>query len=501
MMTQSVITQAANLFGNASGSVNSKSRQSGSGFDILLGNNLKTNQDAGNTKASAGKKSPVTDKNSGYDRNRNEIHNNKSTDESSKTTEKNAAEKLSQQSNASREKKIGAKDTKVSNSEADKDEQDSSKVNEDLTKDEQQIATMAELLNQFQVAIMEILQLTPEEFNQLMSDYQAMNGEITSADLLMPDTLRQLLLFQNGETDPMALITNEDFADSLNQLLKAAEQLKTEAGLSMTEQQMKDILEQLKNATDNLNTLQSELNADDLKAQKETGQQEAVNVTGKELAGTDDAVQQSYDVSKFTITREAGEQSQADGNQSDHNQYEASDQFQQFMDKLVSVAQTTQTDMNGNLTQITEIREIASQIIEQIKVVVNPDQTSMELQLNPEHLGKVNLTIQSKDGIMTAHFVVQNELSKEAIESQMHTLRDTLNQQGIKVDTIEVTVAAYASEQHSNEEQDGRNEEKKDQNGRKITMEEAFGMSEVPVEETSDVEIDDLRGSQIDYTA
>src|SRR5690606_38782766 len=102
------------------------------------------------------------------------------------------------------------------------------------------------------------------------------------------------------------------------------------------------------------------------------------------------------------------------------------DDFSGFVNQMVEVTQRTQMDGAGNTVQVTELREIANQIIEQIKVVVSQDHTSMELQLNPENLGKVNLSIQSKDGMMTAQFVVENELTKEAIESQMFTLKNTL---------------------------------------------------------------------------
>jgi flagellar hook-length control protein FliK len=124
----------------------------------------------------------------------------------------------------------------------------------------------------------------------------------------------------------------------------------------------------------------------------------------------------------------------------------------------------------------------------------------MELQLNPENLGKVNLSVQSKNGVMTAQFVVQNETSKEAIESQLHTLRETLNQQGIKVEAIEVTVSTYAFEQNQ-ESSNNQSEAPKEHSGRQISLEEAFNMSEVSEEENLAEDITGIRGSQIDYTA
>ena len=54
----------------------------------------------------------------------------------------------------------------------------------------------------------------------------------------------------------------------------------------------------------------------------------------------------------------------------------------------------------------------------------------LEMSLNPESLGKVNLNITSKDGVMTAQITTQNEVSKEALESQLQILKDN-----IEVDT------------------------------------------------------------------
>ncbi|HWT27607.1 MAG TPA: flagellar hook-length control protein FliK, partial [Mobilitalea sp.] len=173
-----------------------------------------------------------------------------------------------------------------------------------------------------------------------------------------------------------------------------------------------------------------------------------------------------------------------------------------FVNNLVKSTQEIQLDSFGNTVQTTELKEIVNQIVDRIKIIVKPEQTSMELQLNPEELGKVNLTIQSKNGVMTAQFVVQNEMSKEAIESQMSTLKETLNQQGIKVDAIDVTVASYTFEQKGQADSQGQPENQKNQSGRKLSVEDAIQMTDADVpEEAGKADISGLTGSNIDYTA
>jgi flagellar hook-length control protein FliK len=102
---------------------------------------------------------------------------------------------------------------------------------------------------------------------------------------------------------------------------------------------------------------------------------------------------------------------------------------------------------------------------------------------------------------MTAQFVVQNEISKEAIEGQLHTLRETLNQQGIKVEAIEVTVSAYSFEQNGQQTSEDQAEAQKNNSGKHITLEEAMNMTESPEEESVTEDILGISGSRIDYTA
>ena len=64
---------------------------------------------------------------------------------------------------------------------------------------------------------------------------------------------------------------------------------------------------------------------------------------------------------------------------------------------------------------------------------------------------------------MTASFITQNEAVKQALESQMMTLQDSLNQQGLKVEAVEVSVSTNAFD--SNLDQ-GRDEQGKSQSNR-----------------------------------
>ena len=113
-----------------------------------------------------------------------------------------------------------------------------------------------------------------------------------------------------------------------------------------------------------------------------------------------------------------------------------------FIQKLGEVYAENNADAiaPGGYNRLTEI---AARVIEQIQVSMGPDQTSLEVQLYPEHLGRVAITVASREGVMTASITTQTETAKEAIESQMAVLRETFENQGLKVEAIEVTVSQF----------------------------------------------------------
>lgn len=87
--------------------------------------------------------------------------------------------------------------------------------------------------------------------------------------------------------------------------------------------------------------------------------------------------------------------------------------------------------------------QIIEQIVRQMRVSVTDTTSTMEMQLNPERLGKVLLTISAKEGMMTANFTVQTEEARLALESQMYQLRDTLEQKEIKVEAVSISVSDF----------------------------------------------------------
>lgn len=152
--------------------------------------------------------------------------------------------------------------------------------------------------------------------------------------------------------------------------------------------------------------------------------------------------------------------------------------------------------------------DLIEQIARNVRVTFSQTVTSMEMQLNPEHLGKIYLSISEREGAVRAQIAAQNEAVKEALETQVAELRQSLNQQGIKVDAIEVTVATHEFEQ--NLEQNARQEEQmqqqreevKKQARKNLNLNDLDGLTGLMTEEEElAARIMRDNGNQVDLTA
>lgn len=306
---------------------------------------------------------------------------------------------------------------------------------------EEAVEAVSVLLVQIQTVLCETLDISEEELSQAM-DALDLEPEV----LLDRSGLQELFLYFNQETEPTELLTNEELFQQFSELLQEVEGLLQESGLSAEE--AKDILKesglflQAENEDVPEEMLVSEAvvseydDAESMEVSDESEQtQEAVPIKAQSEAKTDTGNSESKEAS-------------VDGKESKEVKIISSGQDAEvrnaFIDNLTNFA--TEGLGEEATEAAAQLRDIANQIMEQIKIVIKPEQTNMELQLNPEHLGRVNLTITEKEGMMTAQFTTQSEVAKEAIESQMSALRESLQNQGLKVEAIEVTVSEFGFE-------------------------------------------------------
>lgn len=84
--------------------------------------------------------------------------------------------------------------------------------------------------------------------------------------------------------------------------------------------------------------------------------------------------------------------------------------------------------------------------------------TQLKVSIFPEHLGQLEIRLSTVDGKVAAQIFTSNPMAKEAIELQVYQLRNSLIQQGIQVDRIEI--AAQQQSGQSLSQQQGQQEQR-----------------------------------------
>ena len=326
--------------------------------------------------------------------------------------------------------------------------------------------SLGELEEKITELVTEVMDVTEQELMDLLEE-----SGMQLLDLLNPDNLKQFVLEANGCEDAISLITNEDVANQFNQLLGVLEDVELNPELGITKEELLDGLEEM--AESGLSDQETKI-----VVEKETDSELNKNLEKDETFAEDSKFELNQDLAKETNPVELFVQNLAAKGMDHVNQ--------------------------ASTEQVQVMREIVNQIVEQIKVTIKPESTSMELQLNPESLGRVDLTVASKNGVLTASFTAENQIAKEAIESQIQVLKDNLNNQGVKVEAIEVTVAEFGFRQNTESGSDaqGQSKQQKKSGVRRINL-ESFAEETADVSEEEALAARVLRdnGGTVDYTA
>lgn len=90
-----------------------------------------------------------------------------------------------------------------------------------------------------------------------------------------------------------------------------------------------------------------------------------------------------------------------------------------------------------------DVNQVINDIAEAARVTITEEVRTMEMVLNPEHLGKVYMEVSSEQGRVTARLMVENEAVKNALENQLALLKETMTNSGTKIEAVEVTVGTH----------------------------------------------------------
>ena len=354
------------------------------------------------------------------------------------------------------------------------------------------------------------MDVTPEEVEEAM----AVLG-LTAVQLFDTDNLKQLLLQITGSTDELSLVTDEALYGNLQNLLGTVEEslgsLAEELG--MTEDEVNALMEQMIADAGETEVTEAEdvteVNLEGMKdytvSVQKDGKTVQVKVTVDDASGNKSVQEEVTDAPKTEV--QAGHRTREKNASADSGKGDGSHAGNAFLQTLDKAMETGETSESVNVEyRSVQTEDIMNQIMDYMKINLKAESQEMELQLHPASLGTVGVQIAAKDGVITAHFTTQNETVRAVIETQLIQLKNQFEEQGIKVDAVEVTVANHAYGQQFSQEQenaDGK-QGKAQKSTRRINLDELGEEAELDEMEDSEriaVEMMQASGSTVDYTA
>lgn len=263
---------------------------------------------------------------------------------------------------------------------------------------------------------------------------------LTALDLLSTAKVAELIEQLTG-TDALTLITNEDMMQSFNNIINVVDEANADiAGmLGVKTEEVGIVLGQ--------NDIAPVVNSEDTAKQDNVKESDAKNADDN-INQTVDNQESLSEVLAKKITTESD--SKAKNNMSESNEANNKVTYADVADNMISNITDTFADIITEDISTVKEADIVNQVIDSVKLMASRELTSMEVMLNPEHLGSVHITVTARNGIVSAQIAAQNEQVKTALENQMVTLREQFESQGLKVDAVEITVMAHSFEAGQN---------------------------------------------------
>lgn len=395
---------------------------------------------------------------------------------------------------------------------------DSTEVSNDTTENEISDNVQEEVNDAAKELVEDVakeLNVTPEEVEEAMEVLG-----LTALQLFDPDNMKALLMQLSGSEDQLSIITDAELYGHLQNLLNLVSQNldALQETLGMTEEELNTLLADMtivqtmpeeaeipaELLTKPEDTVEDEVNLEGMKDYAVTvhkdGETVEVKVTVNDADGSQSAQEEVTAVPETQTGRESKSghrNSSEEGGTSGNTMMQTPVMQPQFQE--VSEPQPV-------MDRFVSTEDIMNQIMEYMKINLKGGLQELEMQLHPASLGNVNVQIASKDGVITAHFTAQNEVVKNAIETQLVQLKTQFEEQGIKVSEVEVTVADYRFEQSfsGNEEHPGEKQTDGKKNRRKIDLNE-LDLEDMPEDmddsERIAAEMMASSGNTVDYMA
>lgn len=108
--------------------------------------------------------------------------------------------------------------------------------------------------------------------------------------------------------------------------------------------------------------------------------------------------------------------------------------------KLDAATMKLDTQFTAMVNKQVEAQELIDQIVKKAELLIKQNASEIKIDLKPEFLGKMTIKLVVEEGVLTARFLTENQQVKHLLESNLNTLRQSLEAQGIRVEKTEVNV-------------------------------------------------------------
>lgn len=361
-------------------------------------------------------------------------------------------------------------------------------VNDDNLKED-----VAQAVSDIKDKIKETMDVSDEDIENAMEQLG-----IGIVDLLDPQSVTDLVIALSGNSDSLEFLTDAsavaNLEDIINTVDEVTQNLTETYNIDITS--VKDIVKDFENDSDEAVASEQPVNKQITDYQDDKQNEKAVTEDTKESI-TDVIAEKTEVKSEAAFTDEKKNDSDT------HLQDKNNDGIEKITSDMTQSIQKAFSEVVDETSAVNEV-DIVRQVVEQIKVTTTQQLSSIEVMLNPENFGKVHVAVTAKQGIVTAQLTAQNEQVKAALENQMTALKEQFNNQGVKVEAVEITVQSHGFESEQNLEGNNSNQAQQEKKShRKLDLSSLEGLDE------SDMTSEEIRAkdaivngnSSVEYSA
>lgn len=365
---------------------------------------------------------------------------------------------------------------------------DTTTVNDDNLKED-----VAQAVSDIKNKIKETMDVSDEDIENAMEQLG-----IGIVDLLDPQSVTDLVIALSGNSDSLEFLTDAcavaNLEDIINTVDEVTQNLTETYNIDITS--VKDIVKDFENDSDEAVASEQPVNKQITDYQDDKQNDKAV---------TEDTKGSITDViaEKTEVKSEAAFTDEKKNDSDTHLQDKNNDGIEKITSDMTQSIQKAFSEVVDETSAVNEV-DIVRQVVEQIKVTTTQQLSSIEVMLNPENLGKVHVAVTVKQGSVTAQLTAQNEQVKAALENQMTALKEQFNNQGVKVEAVEITVQSHGFESEQNLEGNNSNQAQQEKKShRKLDLSSLEGLDE------SDMTSEEIRAkdaivngnSSVEYSA